>query len=99
MTAPALSVLRWEKPAPTPPGNTGRRPTGRYDTLAAQLRQHPGRWAVTRSRKTVATSLVGHIRHGQLQAFTPTGDYDATSRRIGDTWAVYARYLDSESAP
>lgn len=100
MTREPLRVLRWEDPPPSEGSARAarRKPTGsKYDQIAEQLRQRPGVWAVVlESSVGIAGGLTTHIRLGQISCFTPTGDFEATSRHRGDSAVVYARYVGDE---
>lgn len=87
-------VLRWEDPPP--PSHAGR-PRGRngpMEAVAAELRRRPGEWAVLYDgRKSAASGMSSYIRTGALAPFTPSGDFDACARILGDRRIVYARYV------
>jgi hypothetical protein len=97
MAEPA-AVIRWEEP---PPGRPAGRETGngnsRWNAVAAELRAHPGRWALIREGES-GSGLATHIRQGHIACFTPAGDFDAVSRQARGVNRVYARYVgDPES--
>ena len=57
---------------------------------ANDLRSHPKRWGLVHERsKRSAQSMAWQINRGELQAFTPAGDFEACAR----DGAVFARYL------
>lgn len=99
-------VLRWADPPPLPKTcrsfTDGRRATreSRMAPYADALREHPGRWAVVfEGSQGAASAMATHISLGQMACFTPTGDFEATSRRQGETVLCYARYVgDGEEA-
>lgn len=87
-------VIRWEEP--TPGRHRGNLGVGRsrYEAVAAELRANPGRWAlIYEAEGDSRAALATHIRMGQVQCFSPCGDFDAVSRRIEGVERVYARYV------
>lgn len=92
-------VIRWEEPTPRKrPGPAGQG-WSRYAGLAEELRANPGRWALVAERTDGNHGLATHIRSGQMQCFTPTGDFDAASRCVDGITRVYARYVGDGEAP
>lgn len=100
-------VLRWEEP---PPNQLPTRPwTTRHShlkELADELRARPGNWALVFEQEGPASGRAGamatHIRLGQVRCFTPTGDFDAVTRKVENITCVYARYVgepDGEDLP
>lgn len=63
--------------------------------IAATLRQNPGRWArIDKSyRNAGARNIVCRANNGELSAYAPAGDYEATSRCVEGQYWVYIRYL------
>jgi hypothetical protein len=94
------AVLRWEDPPKSEAAErwyTTRR--SKLSPVADALRDQPGRWAVVfEGPHGRATGMATHIRLGQVRCFTPTGDFDATTRRVGATSVVYARYVGEDGA-
>lgn len=91
-----LAVLRWEEPPPSLTAGAKRpeQPVSKWAAIARELAARPGDWAVIfEGRPSYATSLASNIRYGQLTAFAPAGDFDATSRLLNGKRIVYARYL------
>jgi hypothetical protein len=94
-------VLRWE--VPPPPSRAGRRPPSdgwsRFASVAAELRSRQGEWGVVfEGAQGSASAMASHIRLGQQICFTPSGDFDACARRLGDgLYATYAVYVGDPS--
>lgn len=91
-------VIRWEDPPPGHPSRTrgGRKPAGRYDALAAELRAHPQRWALVGETDswTAAANACNPIRRASIECFEPRGDFEAVARALRDgTVGIFARYL------
>lgn len=61
-----------------------------WASVAEQLRQRPGEWAlVTRANP----SVVPQVKRGRYQAL-PRGEFEATSRNVRDGKAeIYLRYV------
>lgn len=96
MASEPMEVLRWEDPPPaTVERRTPKKTTrSRLEPIAEQLRGRPGEWAVVyEGERGPGLGMATHIRYGQVACFTPTGDFDATSRVRGGTTTVYARYV------
>jgi hypothetical protein len=73
-----------------------------YVAEAAELREHPGQWAILRTLPKVnhASQLACGIRTGRLAAFRPAGSYEATvltrperAVHVPRESAVYVRYV------
>jgi hypothetical protein len=67
--------------------------------IAADLRAHPGEWALVHSGSSEAAmrKAAARIKKGSPKAFEPAGDFDAASRKSGDgTTDVYARYVGGD---
>ena len=96
-------VIRWEEP---PPHGNGRKPTNRpkqttlWRGIAAELREHPGRWAlvVAEDGYNYAGGLASQIERGSLSAFRPRGSFEAVTRTVGMV-RVYARFVGEPSSP
>lgn len=93
-------ILRWEDPPPSE-----RHPFGRnyrdsmFTPIAAELLDHPGRWAVLyEGDKNRAGDLANRVRYGTVRCFAPAGDFEGIFRRVGDRYAVYARYVGDGEA-
>lgn len=81
--------IRWEDP-PAPRSKPPR--PWRWVAEAAELREHPGRWArlTTDSANLRSAAAMAHnIRAGLLRAFQPAGAFEAVAR--GDE--VWVRYV------
>jgi hypothetical protein len=95
------AVIRWEDPPPAKAGppSTGDFTRSRYDRVAEVLRANPGRWALIYDGSLKGRQGAAHqIRQGALRAFTPAGDFDATTRWQGDRLRIYARYLGGDES-
>lgn len=90
-------IIRWENPPPSLRDGAGRKRSDRFSDVAAELRAHPGRWAVIEeAAERKQSALANHIRQGAILAFAPAGDFDAVSRRVGGSNRVYACFLGDE---
>ena len=88
-------IIRWEDPPPAQLGPR-RRIESRWKPVADALKARPGRWAVVEEvepGRRSNTGLASRISFGQLKCFTPAGDFEAVSRRVGAVQRTYARYL------
>lgn len=92
MTEPRL--LRREDPPPSRQAHRRSR-RSKLDRVAAELRKHPGEWWVIYDGpySGAAGAMATRIARGQVGCFTPTGDFDATSRSRDGVVIVYARYV------
>ncbi len=69
------------------------KPITGYSEFAAALRHHPFRWAILTD--SAASSLVTQINQGAIEAFTPTGHFEATGRTVRTAprrFKVWVRY-------
>jgi hypothetical protein len=88
------AVLDWQDPPrevlDARDSRGGRRRESKLAGLAEELRLKPAEWALVYDGPSTgaASGMATHIRLGQLQAFTPTGDFDAVSCK-GRAWARY----------
>jgi hypothetical protein len=100
MPALMTRTFRWKDPADR---SAGRRPgplpprpaADVFAAAAANLRAHPGRWAVVaefEGQGSAANLSVG-IRAGRTLSWQPAGSFDSTTRKEGDVAVVYARYV------
>lgn len=66
-----------------------RQSSSRWDPIAAEARNHPGRWIPIRlnTRQKALSTIVGHIKRGKYVAFRD-GDYQAAQRE----GVLYVRY-------
>jgi hypothetical protein len=88
-----MNVIRWEDP-----------PADLFEQLAAELREHPGRWAVVSETflRRDAVNLVERIRSG-AGSFAPLGSMQARIRTGENPGGrvvvrVYARYVGDSQA-
>jgi len=87
-----------EPPKPNPGGGrpVGASPIGRF--LAA-LREHPGRWArfpQAHDGRGLLSRKVTDINRGNRYG-VQAGEFEATSRKVGDSFYLYAKYVGGES--
>lgn len=89
------NVFTWREPPPA----LGP-PMGRWATIAHQLRQRPGQWAlvVSYEKSTTARTTATLVKRGRYTG-VPAGEFEAVSRREGDVFNVYARYIGGGDAP
>ena len=59
-------------------------PENKWDTIARELQDNPGRWAKLEERPAYMDS----IKKGKLKAFRPVGAYEARTAR----GALFVRY-------
>jgi len=89
-----MTDMQWEDPPVMP--TTSRL---YWDSIAAELRKQPGRWALVvagapyRERAT-------YIRTGRIAAFRPIGAFEAAAHPIHEngrtSYNIYARYIGGE---
>lgn len=61
-----------------------------WDSVADQLKQRPGEWALIGNRHS---SVASQIKKGQYRAF-PAGEFEAICRNVRDHKAdIYVRYV------
>lgn len=91
-------VIRWEDPPEH--GNIDKpkapRRTSLWRAAAAELRAHPGDWAlvIQVEHPTDVLGMAGQIRAGRLVAFRPAGSFETrTVCRQGKLSRLYARYI------
>lgn len=87
---------------PPPAVHTGS--NSRHARIAAQLTNHPGRWAyIHYGSSGSARSTALAIRTGKLSAYAPAGTYEAVARTVivsgQEDHRVYLRYVGSGSSP
>lgn len=88
-----MAELIWQDP----PNRTGAGgPPVKYQEEAAELRQHPKRWALLTTAATPrsANSLAGNARMGLRKAFLPVSDWEWKARGC----EVYVRYIGEETS-
>lgn len=85
--------MKWEEPPLSPRTARGRT----WKAEAAELRAHPGQWAVIAERpryeRSRAYDLSVNVKQGRIAAFRPSGSFEAAVRLDGDMHKVYARYV------
>jgi hypothetical protein len=89
--------LRWEDPPAT--ARQSRNPD-RYAGEAAELKAHPGKWAVLTNAKTrsAAYSIKRGVEHATYPAFAPAGAFEAKTVTASDVTSVYVRYKAADAA-
>lgn len=79
---------------PPKPNNGGSRRSEEWTVIAAQLREHPGSWAVVKTARTRSNAgrIADEIKTAKNAAFTPAGAFDAAVRK-GESgeFEIYAR--------
>lgn len=88
-------TFNWQEPPPR--GGAGRIS---HTVIAERLRANPGAWAHIGNYKTARSSaaMAGSIKRASWRAYEPKGAYEAHSRKVGDEYRVYARYIGEESS-
>lgn len=88
-----MQEIVFEAPPPTKPGI--RPPSAEDVAAAAALRAQPGEWARIHSNtsRTKAQNRAAQIRGGLRASFRPPGAFEATCRRSGNEYRVYARFV------
>jgi hypothetical protein len=90
--------VNWEDP-PSRRHNRGGR-VAHVDEVA-ELRAHPGRWAVLREypaeQPSRAKGFAYAINHGVKASFRPSGEFEATWRTDAGRIKVYVRYVGESS--
>ena len=85
-------IIRWQNPPASRGGggnSSGGKPSA-YQDIAADLRAHPGRWAVIFDGAIgLAAQRAADIRQGVSRPFQPAGDFEAVARGR----FTYARYV------
>jgi hypothetical protein len=71
---------------PPPPIRSGRR-NPHWDNVVAQLKEHPGEWALVGN---YSPGMAAHIRKGTYPAFIPEGTKDAAAY-MKKHWAITSR--------
>ncbi len=78
-------TVQWKDPG------TGWSKRFDWDAIAAELRAHPGEWAL------VGTSAASHavgVKTGKVKALRPVGAFDACTRKNADGGRdLYVRYV------
>jgi hypothetical protein len=94
-------TMKWETPPEAPGKHTTRQRV--LSEEAAELREHPGHWAVMRvypnAEGPTAKILAANIKNGNYAAFRPRRYFEAEAHLDVATdngiraWKVYARYI------
>lgn len=82
-----MSDIKWEEPP------TLRARKMDYEPFAAELRLHPGQWAVLPFPGKFNHGVASNINTGSYKAFRPVGHYEARSG--GEK--TYVRYVGEPS--
>lgn len=67
------------------------------ESVAEALRNRPGKWAKVGAFPTAHT-LAANIKRGRPKEFAPAGAFEAVSRKIGDEFFLYVRYVGQPNA-
>lgn len=89
-----MSVI-WEDPPEKQRGNGGKGRAGvNWLAVVEELRSRPGEWGrvATCPRAGTKAAALARLIRGGLAPFT-VGEFEATSRQVGDEGRVYARYV------
>lgn len=94
-------TLRWEDPQDHGERARGRGPNRTHLAIAAELRRHPGRWALLEDSAT-SLYLAQTISTSSTSAWGERGDFEATSRQYatprGLRYRIWARYVGGGSS-
>lgn len=89
-----MTALKWEDP---PPRSPRRRNNTTTRLISDELIARPGEWARIRdykgSDRAAAHCFATTIRRARTPSFEPKGAFESAVRRVGDVYAVYARYV------
>lgn len=88
----AAGVLRWEDPPPPARRGSDHLDRARARTVATQLRERPGQWAVI-AAGVPNRSLITRIRSEGGPTWRPPGAWEAVCRVIDGRMTIYARYV------
>jgi hypothetical protein len=84
--------MRWEDP----PERSHKGARQSYVKETAELRAHPGEWAVIRefplNKRPSAYALQSSVTLGRTRSFEPRGTFEAVVRTDGNIVKVYVRY-------
>lgn len=91
-----MTEIIWQDP----PGELRGLPSGADAEFAAQLRAHPGKWAIWRTE--IGSSEATGVKQGRRAAFRPAGAYEARSTANGTgnqgKSTIYVRYVGEPEA-
>lgn len=96
-TEPTTDLMFIEEPPHI--NTTGRGRTSPVTPWLARLREHPGRWAEY-PQSFLSNSVayrINHGDHGKPAYGVQPGEFEATMRRNGKAYTLYARYVGGES--
>lgn len=92
-----IGVIEWSDPPPV----QARRPRGienrPWSLIAHELRSRPGEWGLI-CEAAGHPSLVSRI-NGGVSWWGPAGSFEAVSRQIDGSLAIWARYVGQASPP
>lgn len=82
-----------------PPGEYRSRQGTDHAAVAAELKAHPGQWAVVSTHPTIqaASTAAGRVKCGFPHAYKPAGAFEAVSRTVDGKHRMYARYTGKEA--
>lgn len=78
-----------------PQARRSRKPSGHHLAIADKLMADPGNWYRV-ADEVKQPGMAGGIKKGTLPAYQPAGAFEAVSRKQGDGWDIYARYVGEE---
>lgn len=85
-----MSELIWEEP----PARTSWSVRRDHVAIAAQLKSHPGQWAIIEAgERNNINNVAMRIKGGVLPAYRPAGAFEAVTRTKDGEVCVYARYV------
>jgi hypothetical protein len=84
----------WEDPPPP------ERAINEWAAIGEQLKSRPGEWArvTTRPKAHDARMVASRINNDGYARLRTLGRFEAAARRLGEKWAVYARYVGEDGA-
>jgi hypothetical protein len=99
--ATATTGLVWQTP---PAAETHRSGSNQYQAEAAELRAHPGEWAVLKEftgdgsgARSSAWRLASRVKKAEIPAFAPAGTFEAVTRTNGHA-KVFVRFVGDQAA-
>ncbi len=84
-------VFRWENPPPDAKGRNGKSLIT-HELIASRLRGRPGHWALIHTT-SAPSAIPRNITLGRIRAYAPAGTFQAVSRRVGDEFRIYVRFV------
>jgi hypothetical protein len=90
-----MTELKFEDP----PRRVSGRHWGRHRLLASEMKARPMEWALVGKygSSDSAASMARNIKLGKLEAYTPAGAFQATSRTVDGEPRVYVRFVGEKS--